>query len=150
MASAGPYASLHLAPDRQPRQQPTVFLQAGCPSCCPTNSVKAPKGCVWLTHTRLTALFPGLPRWATTRKVKPIWILLKQVAVASAGPYASLHLAPDRQPQQHSTTLFFTGRMPFLPPNQQCQSTEGLCVWVMCVTKLILNELVDSISVCAT
>jgi len=26
---------------------------------------------------------------------------------------------------QHPTTLFFTGRMPFLPPNQQCQSTEG-------------------------
>jgi len=24
-----------------------------------------------------------------------------------------------------STTLFFTGRMPFLPPNQQRQSTEG-------------------------
>ena len=23
------------------------------------------------------------------------------------------------------TTLFFTGQMPFLPPNQQCQSTEG-------------------------
>ena len=22
---------------------------------------------------------------------------------------------------------FFTGRMPFLPPNQQCQSTEGCC-----------------------
>jgi len=47
------------------------------------------------------------------------------VAVAPAGPYASLHLAPDRQPHQHSTTLFFTGRMPFLPPNQQHQSTEG-------------------------
>jgi len=30
------------------------------------------------THTHLTALFPGLPRWASTRKVKPIWILLKQ------------------------------------------------------------------------
>jgi len=26
---------------------------------------------------------------------------------------------------QHSTTQFFTGRMPFLPPNQQRQSTEG-------------------------
>jgi len=49
------------------------------------------------------------------------------VAVASAGPYASLHLAPDRQPRQHLTTQFFTGRMPFLPPNQQCQSTEGNC-----------------------
>jgi len=70
---------------------------------------------------------PGLPRRASTRKVKPIWILLKQetVAVASAGPYASLHLTPDRQPRQHPTTQFFTGRMPFLPPNQQCQSTEG-------------------------
>jgi len=39
---------------------------------------------------------------------------------------ASLHLAPDRQPHQHPTTLmFFTGWMPFLPPSQQCQSTEG-------------------------
>ena len=44
MASAGPYASLHLAPDRQPHQHPTtLFLQAGCPSCRPTNSVKALK-----------------------------------------------------------------------------------------------------------
>ena len=50
------------------------------------------------------------------------------MAVASAGPYASLHLAPDRQPHQHPTTLFFTGRMPFLPPNQQRQSTEGSTV----------------------
>jgi len=50
------------------------------------------------SHTHLTALCPGLPRWASTRKVKPISILLKQqrVAVASAGPYASLYLAPDR------------------------------------------------------
>jgi len=57
------------------------------------------------THTRLMALFPGLPGWAGTRKVKSIWILLKQETVsgsgivASAGPYASLHLArlaPDR------------------------------------------------------
>jgi len=47
------------------------------------------------------------------------------VAVASAGPYASLHLSPDRQPRQHPTTQFFTGRMPFLPPNQQRQSIEG-------------------------
>jgi len=46
------------------------------------------------------------------------------VAVASAGPYASLHLAPDRQPHQHPTTQFFTGRMPLLPSNQQRQITE--------------------------
>jgi len=47
------------------------------------------------------------------------------MAVASAGPYASLHLAPARRPCQYPTTQFFTGRMPFLPPNQQHQSTEG-------------------------
>jgi len=47
------------------------------------------------------------------------------VVVASAGPYASLHIVPYRQPRQHLTTQFFTGRMPFLPPNQQRQSTEG-------------------------
>jgi len=35
------------------------------------------------------------------------------------------HLAPDRQPRQNPTTQFFTGRMPFLPTNQQRQSTEG-------------------------
>jgi len=28
--------------------------------------------------------------------------------------------------RQHPTTWFFTGRMPFLPPNQQRQSTEGI------------------------
>jgi len=51
------------------------------------------------THTRLTALYPGLPGWAGTRKEKPIWIYWSKrqwVAVASAGPYASLHLAPVR------------------------------------------------------
>ena len=38
------------------------------------------------THTCLTALCPGLPGWASTRKVKSIWILLKRqwMAVASA------------------------------------------------------------------
>ena len=28
-------------------------------------------------------------------------------------------------PPPPSSPFFFTGRMPFLPPNQQCQSTEG-------------------------
>ena len=37
------------------------------------------------TYTRLTALFPGLPGWAGTRKVKPIWILLKQETVSGSG-----------------------------------------------------------------
>jgi len=47
------------------------------------------------------------------------------VAVVLAGPYASLHLAPDRQPCQHLTTQFFTGRTLFLLSSQQRKSTEG-------------------------
>ena len=47
------------------------------------------------------------------------------MAVASAGPYANLHLDPDTKPCQHPTTQFFTSGRPFLPLNQQHQSTEG-------------------------
>ena len=81
------------------------------------------------THTRLTALCPGLPGWAGTRKVIPIWILLKQETVSGSGiSWAICKSAPrSRQitiPVLHHSK-FFTGRMPFLPPNQQRQSTEG-------------------------
>jgi len=31
--------------------------------------------------------------------------------------------------------LVFTGQMPFLPPNQQCQSTEGLTITTLTVSK---------------
>ena len=37
------------------------------------------------THTHLTALFLGLPKWASTKKVKPIWNLLKQETVSGSG-----------------------------------------------------------------
>ena len=37
--------------------------------------------CYTTTHI-LAAIFPGPPRWAATRKVKPIWILLKQETVS--------------------------------------------------------------------
>ena len=81
------------------------------------------------THTRLMALCPGLPSWAGTRKVKPIWILLEQETVSGSGiSWAICKSAPrSRQitmPAPHYS-VFFTGRMPFLSPNQQCQSTEG-------------------------
>ena len=47
----------------------------------------------WTTHARTHARtrarafnspFPGLPGWASTRKVKPIWILLKQETVSGS------------------------------------------------------------------
>jgi len=57
------------------------------------------------------------------------------VAVASGGPYASLHLDPDTQPCQDPTPQFFTGRMLFLPPNHQRQSTEGRITATVITTK---------------
>jgi len=61
-------------------------------------------------HTRLMALCPGLPRWAGTRKVNQsgfYWSKRQWESVASAGTYASLHLAADRQPRHHPTTQFY-------------------------------------------
>ena len=80
------------------------------------------------THTRLTALCPGLPGWAGTRKVKPIWILLKQETLSGSGISWAICKSASRSrqitmPAPHCSV--FTGRMPFLPPNQQRQSTEG-------------------------
>jgi len=50
--------------------------------------------------------------------------------VATAGPYANnLHRAPGRQittPTPHHSN--FKGRMLFLTPNQQCQSTAGIAL----------------------
>ena len=74
------------------------------------------------------ALCSGLPGWACTRKVKPVWISLKRETVSGSGiSWAVCKSAPrSRQittPAPHHSV--FTGWMPFLPPNQQCQSTEG-------------------------
>jgi len=75
------------------------------------------------THARLTALCPGLPGSAGTRKVKSIWILLKQQTVSGSGiswaicksalrsrqiatpaPYHSTFYRPDALPATQPTS----------------------------------------------
>jgi len=78
------------------------------------------------THTRLTALFRDYPGKPVPER--QVWILLKQVTVSGSGiSWAICKSAPRfRQtttPAPHRSV--FTGRVPFLPPNQQRQSTEG-------------------------
>jgi len=92
----------------------------------------------WITHTHTFngGPFPGLPGWAGTRKVKPIWILVKQETVSGSGiSWAICKSAPHSRQitMQHPTTQFSTGRMPFLSPNQHHQSTEGTVCWISCV-----------------
>ena len=92
--------------------------------------------------------FSGLPGWADTRKVNPIWILLKQETVSGNGiSWAICKSAPrSRQtttPVPHHSV--FTGRIPFLPPNQQRQSTEGIMYCIQRTRKLwTRNEFFDS------
>ena len=59
--------------------------------------------------------------------MSPFWILLElrvmevvviTGAVRRAKPQSNRH-------HQQTNTQFFTGRMPFLSPNQQYQTTEG-------------------------
>ena len=74
----------HLSP-ALPRLCLKTFSQTCCTTCQKLSChCFVPVGYL-VTHTRLTALCPGLPRWAGTRKVKPNWILLKQETVNSTG-----------------------------------------------------------------
>ena len=88
------------------------------------------------THTTVLLLFWNMSgttqvsryQKGKTRKVKTNLDLLEQEVVSGSGIcWAICKSAPQtRQRRQYPTTQFFTGRMPFLPPNQQHQSTEGM------------------------
>jgi len=97
--SSLPYhAPPHPPPTNQRHHNVTVNNVTVCQSC-----PSAPM----YTHTRLTALCPGLPGWAGTRKVKPIWILFTEakrrwVAVASAG--LCMQLCTSLQTGNHAST----------------------------------------------
>jgi len=67
------------------------------------------------------AIFPGLPRWAGTRKVKPVWILLKQETVSGGGiSWAVCRSAPcSRQitmPAPHHSVFYRPDALPAAQP----------------------------------
>ena len=79
-----------------------------------------------ILYLRFNGLFPGGPGLAGTR-MSPFWILLElrvMEVVVTTGARRRAKLQSNRHHQQTNTRLF-TGRMPFLSPNQQCQRTEG-------------------------
>jgi len=85
---------------------------------------------IYHTHTHSTILLlfwnmSGTTRVSRYQKGKTNLDLLEQERVSGSGIcWAIGKSAPHpRQPCQHPTTHFFTGRMPFLTPNQQRQST---------------------------
>ena len=68
--------------------------------------------------------FPGGPGLAYTR-MSPFWILLElrmMEVVVKTGAVRRANLQSNHHHQQ--TNTLFTGRMPFVSPNQQCHGTE--------------------------
>jgi len=59
----------------------------------------------------------------------PFWMLLElrmvELIMTAAGAIGYAKLQPKCHHQRTNNTQIFTGRMTFLSPNQQCQSTEG-------------------------
>jgi len=82
------------------------------------------------THTRLTALCPGLPRSAGTRKVKPIWILLKQQTVSGSGICWAIckYASRSRQPRQHPTAQFLQAGCPSWRPTNSVKALKETTV----------------------
>ena len=81
------------------------------------------------THTHLMAHCQGLPGWASTRKVKPIWILLEQETVSGSGISWAICKSAPRSRQittsaPHCSVFYRPDAL--LLPNQQRQSTEGI------------------------
>ena len=73
------------------------------------------------TNTRLTALCPGLPGWAGTRKVKPIWILLKQDTVSGSGISRNICKSAPRSrqittPTPHHSVFYRPDALPAAQP----------------------------------
>ena len=75
----------------------------------------------YCTHTHLTALCPGLPRWAGTRKIKPIWILLKKETVSGSGISWAVCKSAPRSRQittsaPHRSVFYRPGALPATQP----------------------------------
>ena len=78
------------------------------------------------THTTITVLrpfFPGPPGWAGARRELLDFMVQGKINRGDTPTIRTNQCPPPPSP------IFFTGWMPFLPPNQQCQSTEGNMHW---------------------
>ena len=64
-----------------------------------------------------------------------------------------MQVCTSLQTDNHASTpplSFFTGRMPFMPPNQQCQSTEGVIIHNKLLRITQFNKTIKKIKVANT
>jgi len=105
----------------------TIFIARRCASV--VHAVTLRLSVTTHTHTRLTALFSGTAQVGWYQKGKTNQDLTE--ARDSEWQWRQLghmQVCTSLRTDDHASTSalsFFTGRMPFLPPSQQRQSTEG-------------------------
>ena len=75
-------------------------------------------------HNHLTALFPGPPGWAGARREPLVFMVQGKINRGRHNDHPAGHNS-IRTKQCPPLSPIFTGRMPFLLLNQQCQITEG-------------------------
>jgi len=110
-----PHCSIFYRPDALPNAQPIVSKHCGQVF----QSVITPH------HNRFTALFRDHPDEPVPEE--NFWTLWCNGRLTEADtPTIRLGATPSGLTSAHlHHPQLFTGRMPFLPPNQQCQITEG-------------------------
>ena len=104
------------------------------------------------THTHLTALCPRLPGWAGTRKIKPIWILLKQETVSGSGIHWAICKSAPRSrqitmPAPHRSVFYRPDALPASQPTvskhwrQKSVKTEKLKSRKQICSEITVNSL---------
>jgi len=82
----------------------------------------------WHQHPK-SGRFSSGP-WLAGTRIYPFWIFGDKGDGGGGNNWSyTMRKAPVKIHHQQTNTQFFTGRMPFLTPNQQCQSTEGKTTW---------------------
>jgi len=94
-----------------------------------------------------TALFPGPP--GARKELLDFMVQGKINRGRHSDHPAGRHSIWTNQcPPPPLPPMFFTGRIPFLPPNQQCQSTEGnYGIWIRDKMLVLLNGVTCTVSV---
>ena len=109
-------------------------------------------------HTRLTALCPGLPWWAHTRKVKPIWILLKQETVGGSGTSWAICKSSPRSrqitmPAPHHSDFYRPDALPAAQPTASKHWRELLRLLNLFASKVnewCLHRMAPEVIACET
>jgi len=87
--TTGAISCAKLQSDRHRQQTNILFLQAGCPSCRPTNSVKALKGNITFHGLAYLNLTVGLPTLFLTNNSS--WLPRGRVAMPLISPLMPVH-----------------------------------------------------------